>query len=207
MNAGLSSLEALKDILLPTAALRASTDYDEALVQLGKGVAAQMQKHCNRKWQRVEDDVHEFSADCISQTVPRYPVEDIAAIDIKRSGETAWEDILDDYLANFFAASGVIEFTGILGTHRDKVRVTYTGGYWWDDGEEAEPQTLPEGATAVPDDLLHAWHLQCQAEAEHTGLVKARIVRAEDEESNKSMRSLDLLPQVKNILLGYIRHG
>src|SRR5688500_13955234 len=108
MNAGLSSLDALKEIILP-GSLQASTEYDEALVQLGTGVAAQMQKHCNRVWRREADATHDFSGDCMYHTVPRYPVEDVAALDIKRAGETEWEDIIEQ-MVNFFPESGVMEF-------------------------------------------------------------------------------------------------
>jgi len=137
-------------------------------------------------------------------------VEAVTALDIRRSGQADYVSILEQ-LANFEPASGLLLFTKILGTYRDLVRVTFTGGYWWDTwdtGDDGSADTLPEGATALPEDLFTAWTLQVQDSMQKMDLLNAGGSRhVEDKAKEMTLLDLQLLPQVQNILRSYIRHG
>lgn len=131
MNAGLSSLAVLKAALLP-AGLVASTDYDAILLAVGKGVAGQMERHCNRLFQRVVDDVFECTADRAHVSLPRYPVESISEVALRET-LTAGFVAQADAIENQSLAAGMVYFGAELGGWMDRLRITYTGGYWFPD--------------------------------------------------------------------------
>jgi hypothetical protein len=204
MNAGLGSLANLKASVLPDG-LRESTEYDNALLALGRGAADMMQVHCNRLFDRVEDDVFDCPAHTSALCVPRFPLEDIASLTMRPAGGTVWEDIMDQ-VTNRFDSAGVIELGAIMGTHQDVLRVTYTGGWWWDTTEDGTA-VKPEGATELPYAVQHLWHMQCQAVIEHTNLLTTQSAKSSEEsDSIRALRQLDMLPIVKSGLASYIRY-
>lgn len=213
MNAGLSNLTLLKAAVLP-ASLRSSTEFDAAITAIGLGVAAQMERHCDRQFARLASGdgyaIYYTRGGVFAVGVDRYPIESIHAIEMLPSGASAWETETDS-LSQFYAASGLVEFSGVLGTHLDKLRITFTGGWWWrtlepeDAGYSAS--TLPTGATAPPDDVLHAWHLQCQNEIERSDLLRSVAARGDEASPQKNLISTDLLPTVVSILRGHRRHA
>ena len=100
------------------------------------------------------------------------------------------------------------KFSGILGTHRDKLTVTYTGGYWWDDSAAQSGGSLPSGATALPKDLEQAWMLQCQAIIERTRILKMGALEVNKEgEYAPGISKVELLPGVMDLLAGYMRYA
>lgn len=205
MNAGLGSLANLKASVLAIG-LRESTEHDDALTALGRGVADMMQRFCNRRFERAVDDVLDSPAHVLSLTVPRYPLEGITSFQILPAGATQWEDA-KDRISNWFDAAGVVLFTGVMGTPQDKLRLTFTGGYWFDDTDDGTGEK-PEGAWSLPDGLQHLWHLQCQAVIERTDLLTSLSAQSgEDGNAATALGSLTLLPIVKESLLSFVRHG
>lgn len=156
MNLGLSNLTTLKAWLLP-AAEQAGTDFDAALQILGKGVAGSFEKYCNRKFGRVVSDTIEKDGGCIRYTLPRYPLESAPTIETRLDHNDAWaadSDVLKEWRKN----SGVLQF--YYTQPELSLRITWTGGYWFDDTEDASG-VQPAGSTLLPDDLSLAFQQQC----------------------------------------------
>lgn len=163
MNAGLSNLATLKAWLLAPSLL-ASTEYDDQIAAIGLGVAAQLEKFCARQFARTVGDVFECTADREHVTLPRYPVEAVATVE-QSDADAAWSE-LSDAIQQRALDRGMLYFGTQLGTYLSRIRITYTGGYFWEQAEPSDeenyPTEVPEGSTALPADLLLAWKLQCE---------------------------------------------
>ena len=170
LNAGLSTLDYLKSRILPEAS-REETTWDEALSKMGMAIARRMEGHCARLFDRAEDAEDEFSAWTLAVTLRRYPVETISSISL-RAFTGAAEEV--DLSYNLASSSGLIEFQSVPGCRDERLLITYTGGYWLDDGG-----TMPAGATPLPDDLLEIWISEIQATAEARGTFEAIGLRAQ----------------------------
>lgn len=131
MNAGLSNLATLKAWLLP-ASLVASTDYDVKIAALGQGVAGLMERYCNRTFARVAAGTYECMANRDHVVLPRYPVETVTTVELKEEGATAWEALAASVVVNLLPDAGMVMLDVEQGTWRDKLRFTYTGGFWFD---------------------------------------------------------------------------
>lgn len=207
MNAGLSNLATLKAHVL-AAGLAASTDYDTVLTALGRGVAGRMERHCNRFFLRTVDTIFETDAEHSHLLLPRAPIEAIESVEQRDSVGAGWIDITEN-IQNRADQIGLLHFGGILGSHLARVRVTYTGGYWWETLEPDDddyPTTQPDGSTALPSDLQFAWLLQCErvwdAKDKH-GLN----ISAEKPDPSSALSTLELVPEVKSLLNAYIRYA
>jgi hypothetical protein len=201
MNAGFSSLKELKAALLAEV-LRDGVEYDDALTTIGLGVVVQFEKFCNRAFIRTVADTAKFSAARETYTLPRYPVEEVTAIAIQSDYATGWVAESLGLIANVNLMSGVVRFGGVLGTDLDQVRLTYTGGYFWNTNEDST-DALPTGATALPADLKLAWIEQCKKIWEvydplGTGLGKTA--------TESLLTNLELLPTVKQTLTPHVRY-
>jgi len=207
MNLLLGNLANLKAAVLP-ANLAERADWNTQITELGKGVAAAMQSHCNRLFERVEDDTFEFTADRSYVALPRFPVEEVTALDLKSVEVTGWVSQPVDSIQTVAKKSGIIEFGSILGCSRDRGRITYTGGFWVDYTED-NSGTQPAGSTAAPGDLIRAWHLQVQHEIESTNLLRGVAAkRPEDKGSAVAGRAeAGLLSSVKEILQRFVRYA
>ena len=115
-----------------------------------------------------------------------------------QSGDTL-TTITDDILTKGLE-SGILEFGYQLGSYKDRVKVTYTGGYWLDDGG-----SMPAGAKALPHDLKRAFIMQCQHEAEMTGLLRTAGLRQSKEKDEAVSKAMP--DSVELILKRYMRHG
>lgn len=197
LSAGFATLEQLKESVLPEE-LISETNYDNRLRRIGKGVAEQINRHCGRVFQRGEGITFDETANRTSVSLPRYPLENIIQVTLDYGGE------LSDYTADIETISksaGIIQFYQILGSYDDRVEVTYTGGYWLDDGT---PQ--PEGVSALPWDIIHAHEIQCQMVIEHTNLLGTASARTDKEgRGQPKLRDLTLSPDVKSILRPHVR--
>lgn len=206
MNAGFATLTYLKSALLAEA-LRTGPEYDAALTAIGQGVAEQFEKFCNRQFYRTEDATVEFTAAREAFTLPRYPVEEVTFIEIQSTYAAGWAAQSLSLISNVTLKSGVVRFGGTLGSDDDLVRLTYTGGYWWNTNEEAT-DTMPAGATALPAGLLLSWIEQCKKVWEvydplGTGLGKGGSNVAI---LGLSLAGLELLPTVKQTLAPHVRY-
>lgn len=196
MNAGLSNLRTLKSHLLPQS-WETENELDDLIADLGLGVAAMMEEYCGgRKFRRVVDDTFEQAADSRLVQLPRFPVEGTPTLAVRSAGESTWEDE-DDAFDQVAEASGLLYLSVQLGTDRDRVRVTYTGGYWWDETED-NSDTLPAEATALPAALKLAWLQQCKhVFAQSEALFRRAVSEAQ---AKPEVASVELLPSVKQAL-------
>lgn len=197
LAAGFTDLATLKARILPAGAVDL-TEWDDALQALGKGVASAMNAACNRDLHRGEDVVFECTAATLIATVRRYPVEAIASVEIRDFAGS-----LSDFTGGYqlAAAAGMLQFAGLPGDTTERLRITYTGGYWLDDGE-----TMPEAATPMPADLLEAFFMQAQTWAEARGLFGTVGLQGEVEKKPADRTAaLRLAPEVLQILAPYRR--
>ena len=204
MNAGFSNLKKLKgELLLP--ADFAKPDNDAFIAALGLGVAAMFDSFCGRKFQRLENAVDQCSADRSFFVARWYPIESIASVEVRRDFATGFvAETGQPY--NINEQTGMIYFGAILGLLSDTVRITYTGGYWWDT-EETTPATMPEGATALPEDLRAAWVMQCRWFWERRSITDRAKAGFSEAIADKGFAGVeeDLLLSVRNVLATYRR--
>jgi len=208
MNAGFSNLTALKAQLL-AASLRTRTDWDTQIRALGLGVAAAINAHCNREFSREEGGFYVTSGGRLSLILPRYPVETITAIETRDSAASDWVDELAslDYSENL---SGLVKFETPLGDG-GQIRVTYTGGYFGetlDSTDDGSPTAVPEGAASIPDNVLTAWHLQCEALWRAKDKLGTMIKDEPDSQGGTAaLTNIELIPMVKAMLAPFVRYA
>jgi hypothetical protein len=159
MNLGLGNLTELKGQLL-AASLRADTNYDAVITGIGTGVAGQFDQHCNRQWQRVEGEQDVFSADRRHWYLSRFPVEGISLCEKQDSVEDGWV-ALPGLIQAQQLEQGYVMFIAVQGYYWSRLRITYTGGYWFDTTEDGSG-VMPGTAAALPAEVKLAWYLQCQ---------------------------------------------
>lgn len=204
MNLGLGNLITLKQQLLAEA-LRAGTKYDAPLQLIGSGVAAQFEKYCNRKFFRVEDATFTCSADRDHVYLDRYPLESVSLTQLKSSETTGWET-QTNFIETINVENGHVFWGYQPAPHYAQLRFTFTGGFWFDTTEENN-DTLPSGATLLPDDLRLAWILQCRIIWQAIDKIGKDIIAtgAVNQNVTGTLASLALNDQVKEILNGYRR--
>lgn len=162
MNAGLSSLAKLKNTVL-VGALRTRADWDDSLVALGLGVAEAIETYLDRKLAFTVGDTAECDAQRIVISVPRYPVAVWSAVQMQTTPTGTWEDISGS-VTRYISAAGLLQFRRPPGDESATIRITSTGGFWWDTDEEGTG-TMPGGATPLPGALFTAWSMQVMAAA------------------------------------------
>lgn len=177
MNLVLGNLATLKAHLLPNALTsgaaldpvlaRAQQNLvkDEVVASIGLGVAQSFERECGRFFGRAVDVTVEISGDRLSYVLPRYPVEGVSKVEFRGNASSPWRELDLSVVQAIDATSGLVEFGTITGNHHSRMRLTFTGGYWFEDkepGEDGYPQTKPEGAALLPPDLQLAWLLYCQ---------------------------------------------
>jgi hypothetical protein len=201
MPAGLSSLVALKAQILPPA-MRARTDFDAALTSLGVGVAMLMERYCDRRFTRAAGAVEKFSANNLSFSLARFPVESIASV-VLNAAQTGDATTITADIHRADLAAGLVHFSEPPGSQHDTVTITFTGGFWWDASEDASGGSLPSGATALPADILLAFYLQMKAVCESQNLFGLASVQGDSKAAASPL--LELIPAVKDILNTYRR--
>ena len=159
MNAGFSNLTFLKRRLL-LASDAEGTAYDEAVTALGLAVFGYFEAECDRKFARVVGDTYECEASKRYAVVPRYPIESVTKLELRTSTTEGWVE-QTAVPVNFNKSAGVVTFTLLPASSDDVVRLTYTGGFWWDTSEDSSG-TKPTGAEALPHGLLLAWVQACK---------------------------------------------
>lgn len=218
MNAGLSNLASLKEWLL-TESLRSSTDYDSQILLIGLGVAGLLEGHCNRKFARTVGALFEFPADIDRVVIDRAPIEQITKIEVRDPYGADWSDQGEvsaaiDYLNE---DAGLVALTVPLGTSRGRGRITFTGGFWWNQQEpdyeapdvptEEDPDlsAQPEGSHAVPDELKLAWLIQCEhiwSQRDKLGLAISQAPK-----SDAAILRVELLEIVKRKAQPFVRYA
>lgn len=197
---GYRNLAWLKSRLLP-ADMGDDSDYDADLEEIGKAVAAQFDRITGRTLRRSTGVIFETPADSEAIVISCYPIEGTPVIELVDAGTASAIPA-----RQVSARTGIIRFDGMPGDDDQLIRVTSTGGYWCLDAD-----TLPGGATALPDDLLKAWQLQCRAVCDAEGIFRQKgatnFADKDKKESSLRMETLDLIPAVKRTLQLYLRMG
>lgn len=202
MNAGLSNLATLKAFLLP-ASLRSGTDDDATITAVGLGVAGLIEGYCGRAFQRTVGAADVFAADRAQFLLSRFPVESVSKFELKSTEAAGFvEQTLATYPRAIDLANGIVTLSGDAGDYFEQLRITYTGGYWWDTSEDSSG-SLPSGATALPKALQLAWLMQCQ----HvwSALDKVGAALAEAPGKATALDTLKLSPAVEQMLADFIR--
>lgn len=206
MNAGLANLATLKAFLLP-AALRSGTDDDATITAIGLGVAGLIEQACGRTLLRAAGVVDIFGADRAQFLLSRFPVEAVTEFALKSTEAAGFVvQTLATYPLAIDLANGIVTLGGDAGAYYEQLRVTYTGGYWWEVKEPTDngyPTTQPAGSTALPAELRLAWLLQCQ----HVwaSIDKLGTAIADQPGASSALDSLQLSPVVKQMLQDYER--
>lgn len=202
MDLGLANLVTLKRHLLAPD-LRSRTTWDDVIADVGKGVAAHFERYCNRLWKRTAGETDIFTGDRQTWILRRYPVESISALDLRDDLNTGWLTMgtVASVVANWSAASGLVDFGEQQADAQALIRITYTGGYWYDEAETGDT-TPPAGSTAVPAHLKEAWLLQCRKVWEVIDPLGGGLAKggANVQLVGLSMAGLELIPQVKQML-------
>jgi hypothetical protein len=211
MDLGLGNRNTLKRYLL-AASLVTATTYDAVLNVIGKGVATQFDRAANRKFKRVAGDTFVFYADRRVVVLPRYPIESVTAIAQKTSEAEGFVALDLALIQSIDHAGGLIQFAAPLGTFLSTVRVTYTGGYWFDTKEPDDDGYVPDadapaGATVVPDDLKLAWLQQCARVWELKDKLGTGITKTGGDATfvAQTLGALEIIPDVKAVLRSYTR--
>jgi hypothetical protein len=168
MNCGLGNLDTLKRHLLPGGSLDGETKFDQVFLDIGTGVADDMENFCNRKFGRVVGDQVTFQADRASFVLPRFPIEAVSRVELALTGAEGF--IVQDasFIQSVSLQSGIVYLPEApdAGPYWGQVRFTYTGGYWFEELEPEDPgypSVQPAGSTALPKGLRLAWLNQCRA--------------------------------------------
>jgi len=206
MNLGLGNLIELKRYLLVTPGLVAGTDFDAAITAIGKGVAKLFDKSCVRSFERVVGAVDQCSADRRIWIVRKYPLESIASVEQRDSMAGGWQALtVNDVILNRDDGIGLLKFGAMQGTHLSQLRITYTGGYWFDTSEDGSG-VVPVGATQLPDDVKEAWFLQCAEVWAKKDKLGKSITKDDTTFVSQLLMSLDLVPLVEQTLNGHMRY-
>jgi hypothetical protein len=220
MNAGFSNLATLKaNVLAP--ALVASTDYDARLLAIGLGVAKSFDNYCNREFTYGEGVLEVFSGDRPFWFARRSPVSVFTKVELRFFRGDAWTDISGQPLSAD-EEKGLIHFGYTLGRNPIQVRLTYTGGYFWEQKEPTDagyPTATPTAITSntagldpnkflLPADLQFAFFMQVRKVWEAIDKIGDKIseVGSNARQTAEVMAGLDLIPEVRAILDSYKRY-
>lgn len=204
-DCGLCNLDTLKRHLL-AASLVADTTWDTTIAEIGAGVARSFDKFTNRKLAYAAGDTITFSADRDHFYLPRFPVVSVSLTEQKDDETTGYVTLTDAYAVQDLPIGKLI-FGSTLGTWQSVVRVTYTGGYWFDTKEPTDngyPTTMPTGATALDGALKLAFLLQCAHVWDSRDKLGLGI--GDKPGARSALADLNLVPEVKNAMQGFIRY-
>jgi hypothetical protein len=205
MNIGLGNVTELKGQLL-AASLRSDTNYDAVITGIGLGVANLFDQYCNRTFCRTAGKVDTFSADRRHWYLNCYPVEQITAVakcDDQADGFVASPLPPDEssLIQQMQLDQGYIMFIAIQGYFFSRIRVTYTGGYWFpilEPPDAGYPDAQPAGSALLPAAVKTAWYLQCQHIWKRLDKLGAQI--AQDPEGQTAQDKMELTPMARQLL-------
>lgn len=211
MNSGFSNLTTLKAALLPDA-LRADTQFDAVIAAIGLGVAESFDRFCNRRFARLEDAEEIFDCNRTYCSLARYPVEEITKAETRDTVDGGWiEQTISNVVTQISEASGLVEFGATLGSNLSRVRLTYTGGYFWvttePTDEDHDEDVIPVTGFALPADLFDAWLEQCQYLFTERDAMGQQGIKKQGKEGTGAWKfaEIGLLKHVSDVLNKYTR--
>ena len=213
MNAGFSNLATLKAYLLG-GALNAANNYDTLISSIGLGVAGAFEQYCGRKFGYLAGATEVFPADRTEFILTRVPLQTVTGWAVKWNEADGWQprDLAKIDFINL--KNGIItpHVQHDVGPWHAQVQFTYTGGFWWpqlDSGDAGYPDTLPAGATPLPNDLQLAWQMQCHDVWKKKDKF-GQSVQSDDETIVRiSAANLmnKMLPEVESMLSQHLRYS
>jgi hypothetical protein len=201
LSSGFATVTYLRSRLMPQEAA-GETEWDESVAALGLSVAGKFDRHCNRFFTRAVGTVDQFSARASAWVLRRSPVEAISSVVLRAPDNSLQAIAAGDWWLD--KAAGILESDVSTSDRRQQIEITYTGGYWLD---PRDGTALPAGATALPYDVLEAWVLQCQHEAESRGLFHTVSFRTQKDASAPKTATAGLLDGVLETLRPYRRYS
>lgn len=231
MNCGLGNLDTLKKNLLANS-LAGNSQFDALIQSIGLGVAGLFDNFCNRSFAYAENYTEIFMGNRGFWFVKKFPFVSYAKVELKYFASDSWTDISAQPLI-INPETGQFNFGYTLGPAPLQVRVTYTGGFWFQTLEPDDPgyqvcdtQTDPGYPSALPTaiqnspnlnppgiesykfllprELRAAWIMQCRMVWDSFDKLGTGIV--DKPKSQTAVNELELSPIVKQILKTYIRY-
>jgi hypothetical protein len=208
MNAGLGNLDVLRKFLLADS-LAGENRFDAKIKAIGLGMAGMMDQSCNRKFAFADDDTATFDVMRTHFYLPRYPISEISKVEQRDVSGGDWYDLgaVAGVIVNRDEEKGWISFGWLRGIQTSLLRVTYSGGYWFETLEpddEGYPSAAPVGVAVLPDEVKTAWLLQCQEVWNKMDKLGAGLTDGPDKQS--SLDKLELVPLVKQMLKQHVRY-
>jgi hypothetical protein len=154
------------------------------------------------------NDQYVCTADRDHAYVPRYPMAAFTSIELKADITVGWE-MQTGLVLNNNEASGLVYWGAGISFQWAQMRITYTGGYWWDTTEN-NTGVMPAGATPLPDNLKLAWLLQCELTwrvRDKLGLSIAGEEKSQRGSKPQELLDLDISPSVKSMLESFRRYS
>jgi hypothetical protein len=221
MNAGFSNTDTLRKFLLGNT-LATDNQFDAQIVAIGLGMAGLFDNFCNRKFAYGEDIQQIFRGNRSHWYLPQYPILKITKVDLRYFAADDWTDISGQPVS-INEASGLLHFGYTLGQDPIQTRVTWTGGFWWEqlepddenypsdppeniqNAQTVNPNGLPPSAFILPDAIKAAWLLQCQEVWNKRDKLGLAMTDAPDKQV--SLGSLKLVPLVEQMLKPFVRYN
>lgn len=210
MNAGLCNLATLRRHLLG-ASLGDDRTHDEVLLAIGLGVAAMFEQRTGRRFGYVEEDTIEVTGDRSHFILPRYPIVEVTEVAFRASDAETYA-VQTGQPWRSHNAAGIIHFGGELGSFDSYLRITWTGGFFWETlepDEEGYPSAAPDPApVALPADLLAAFLIHCRTVWQTLDKTGMDILKTGSSSQfvTGSLGMLDFAPQVTQTLTDYRRY-
>jgi hypothetical protein len=216
MNAGFSNLDFLKKQLL-AGTMGSDKRFDDLILALGLGVAGQFARFCNRDWAYQAGVQEVAQGDRSFWYVRRSPVTQFTNVELRFFRADDWTSIFNQPLAAD-EEKGMIHFGYTLGRSPIQFRVTYNGGYIWEQLEPDDagyPSLVPTDINSnaagldpakfnLPDELRLAWLLQCKHVWKNQDKLGTDILKNGDVKSLRFPE--DFAPSVEQTLTQFKRY-
>lgn len=210
MNAGFANLTTLKAHLLG-AALQPSIEFNDVIAVIGLGIAGMIENHCQRKFSRIVGETEIFPGDRREFLLTRFPIESVTKVEVKHTEASGWEEhAVNEFVSTVDLATGILhtQAASDVGRHDAQVRITYTGGFFWETKEPSDPgypTAQPAGSAALAQALQLAWLMQCQEvwnKRDKLGLTIAEPLNA-----RSKLARVEFAPLVAQMLRPFIREA
>lgn len=215
MNAGFSNFATLKENVLSSKTLT-DTRFDNIILGIGLGMAGLIDDYCNRHFIYTENARCIITGDRPHYFLENFPIVSIAKVEMRYFLTDNWTDI-DGQPISIKPDSGKLDFGYTLGRMPLQVRITYTGGYWFEQLEPTDqgyPSSAPAAIQALdpldqpyyklPDSVKQAWLLQCQEVWNKRDKLGLGTVQKPNVMNNLAL--LEFVPIVKSMLEHFKRY-
>ncbi len=172
------------------------TTYDPLQTNFIQHASGRFEAHCRRQFARQENAIEEFEADRIQLLLSRYPVESVSQFELKTDEAEDWQ--LQADVKYLLRRQCIVSLQIPLGSSRELLRVTYTGGYVLPGNTPAPGQTtLPPELEQVCVEQVAYWYQN----RDYLGI----ITRMESGSAFYQFSQLDLLLHVRALLDGFAK--